>query len=80
MTDREAARAIELAVAELPAVVPLERAADFLGVSTRTLRRYVAKGKLRILKTGARGGLARVLRADLQRLLEDMLRPCPFNG
>ncbi len=58
----------------LPALVPAQRAAEFLGVSTRTLRTWATRGRIRVLRT-AKGGSGRVLvpRAELERVLGLML-------
>lgn len=60
-------------VRELPALVPIARAAKFLNVSTRTLRRWSARGRLKVMRTSP-GGSGRVLirRDELARLLRIM--------
>ena len=81
MTKREVEQAISEAVAELPALVPLKDAAKFLGVSDRTLKRWEQVGRVRFLRTTrGRGGVVRVLRADLAKLLAAMVEPSPFRG
>ena len=58
----------------LPGLVPLSRAAKALGVSTCTLRRWAADGKLKVAKTKrGNGGLTLVPRLELQRLMRWML-------
>ncbi len=49
-------------------------AADYLGVSTKTIRRYIASGHV----TGYRAG-PRLIRVDLNEL-DAMLRPIPTAG
>jgi excisionase family DNA binding protein len=65
----------------LPALVPAQRAADFLGVTDRTLRTWARRGRIRVLRT-AKGGSGRVLvpRAELERVLELMLVPDSPGG
>ncbi len=49
----------------------IEHAADYLGVSTKTLRRYIAAGRVTGYRTGPR-----LIRVDLNEL-DAMLRPIP---
>ena len=52
----------------------IPHAADYLGVSPKTIRRYIAAGRL----TGYRAG-PRLIRVDLNEL-DAMLRPIPTVG
>lgn len=52
----------------------IQNAADYLGVSTKTIRRQIARGEL----TGYRAG-PRLIRVDLNEL-DAMLRPIPTAG
>ena len=54
--------------------VPQPEATEYLGVTDRTLRRYVAEGKLPAYRLGKR--LLRFRQADLDALL----RPVPTAG
>lgn len=60
--------------AELPVLVPGPRVAEFFGISLRTLRNWIAKGKVREVYRTAPGGSASVLipRSEIARLLEGM--------
>jgi excisionase family DNA binding protein len=49
-------------------------AAEYLGVSTKTLRRMIARGDLRAFRMGSR--MIRVDRAEL----DELLRPIPTVG
>jgi excisionase family DNA binding protein len=51
-----------------------QAAADYLGVTERTIRNYVSRGQLRAYRVGGR--LVRVDQADLDALL----RPIPTAG
>ena len=57
-----------------PAWIPQAEAAEYLGVTDRTLRRYVASGELPAYRLGTR--LLRFRQADLDALL----RPVPTAG
>ena len=65
---------IEEMVAELPVLVPLKVGADFIGVTDRTIRRWAASGRIKVLKTSS-GGSGRVLipRMEIVRILEQMM-------
>lgn len=52
----------------------IERAADYIGVSTKTIRRYIAAGRVTGYRTGPR-----LIRVDLNEL-DAMLRPIPTAG
>ncbi|MGE0708401.1 MAG: helix-turn-helix domain-containing protein [Planctomycetota bacterium] len=71
------ARALDPAIADairdLPPVLDRERAADVLGVSPRTVSRWIRAGRLRALRLtpGAGSGGVRILRAELARLLTE---------
>ena len=64
---------LEEMVRGLPVLVPLKAAGEFLGVTDRTIRRWAAGGRIRVLKTSA-GGSGRVLlpRAEIVRILKEM--------
>ena len=55
-------------------LVPLDAAAEYVSCNERTIRRYIAAGRL----TGYRVG-PRMIRVDLDEL-EAMLRPIPTAG
>ena len=60
-------------LAHLPMLLTLQQAAQASGLSAATLRRRIASGELRKLKSRERrGGRLRVLRDDLARLLAGM--------
>jgi predicted transcriptional regulator len=66
---------VEVMVEQLPELVPLAQAAEFLGNTTRTIRRWIRKGALRSLKTSPLpSGRVFIPRGELARLLEDMVR------
>lgn len=52
----------------------VENAAHYLGVSTKTIRRYIAAGRVTGYRTGPR-----LIRVDLNEL-DAMLRPIPTVG
>lgn len=52
----------------------IEHAAQYLGVSTKTIRRYIAAGRVAGYRTGPR-----LIRVDLNEL-DAMLRPIPTMG
>jgi excisionase family DNA binding protein len=51
-----------------------QAAAEYLGVTERTIRNYVSRGQLRAYRVGGR--LVRVDQADL----DELLRPIPTAG
>lgn len=60
-------------LAHLPLMLSLQQAAEVSGLSKATLRRRIASGELRKLKSReCRGGRLRILRDDLARLLAHM--------
>jgi len=64
---------IREALKHRPAVLTLDQASTAVGVSTATMRRWIADGRLRAMKTTPKpGGRFRTLRGDLVRLLEAM--------
>ena len=72
MTPREAEDVREL-LAELPAILDTRTVSNWLGVSERTIRRWIASGRLRALKTSsARGGRLRVPRRALMDFMAEM--------
>lgn len=58
-------------VADLPALLSPDQAAEFWGVSTRTLRRWEAAGRLRVVRVGR---VLRIPRTEIERLLEESAR------
>jgi hypothetical protein len=73
----EASRAAidaENLVRDLPALVSPKQAAEFLGLTTRTLRNYRIAGRIRAIKTSpGRSGRVRYARAEIARLLGTMM-------
>lgn len=68
------------AVAGLPAVVPAARAAEFLNVDVRTIRRWARTGKVRVLRTDREGsGKVNILRSEIARVLAGMMQPVAFE-
>ena len=70
------------AAAELPALVPLAKVAEFFGVSERTCREWArTPGKLKTIKTSP-GGSGRVLvaRTEVARLLTSMRQRHIFDA
>lgn len=55
-------------------LVSITEAADYLGVSTKTVRRYLAAGRFEALRAGPK--LIRIRQDDL----DAMLRPIPTTG
>lgn len=72
-TDASPGRAwVEDAIRDLPGLLDPDAAADFLGVSRRTLDRWVRSGRLAVVRlTPGGSGRVRVPRAELGRLLAD---------
>lgn len=69
------------AVADLPALVPLEQLAGFLHVNVRTVRRWMREGKIRAYRTSPCGsGRVLVARAEVTRLLSELAVAVPFRG
>ncbi len=75
-------------VSDLPVLVPFAQAAAFLGVSVRTLRSYIASGRIAAFKYDARragkvviprGALAKFLETAQVRAFHDFL-PAPGDG
>ena len=60
----------------LPKLVPFSRAAEVLGVSTVTLRRWVHQQRLVVVRSspGPNPGRVFVPRVEIERLLRTMLR------
>lgn len=68
-------------VSELPALVPATSAAEFLHVSTRTLRTYVRTGRIRALRTSPSGsGRVLIARSELAKFLAECEEPSPFRS
>jgi len=73
MTTSEAQQIAEDAVRDLPGLIPVPRAAELLGVTPRTLRRWASVGRIVVLKTArGRGARALVPRESLRRFLVDL--------
>jgi len=51
----------------IPQRASIQQTADYLGVSTKTVRRYIADGKLKAVRLGPR--LIRVERASVEALM-----------
>ncbi|QDP44622.1 excise [Mycobacterium phage NothingSpecial] len=51
----------------MPQRASIQQTADFLGVSTKTVRRYIADGKLKAVRLGPR--LIRVERDSVEALM-----------
>ncbi len=63
---------------DLPALVKADRAAEFLGVTTRTLRTWIRCGRIRAIRTCPRGaGRVLIGRDELARFL-DVLADTPL--
>jgi excisionase family DNA binding protein len=60
------------AVAGLPALVRPQAAAAALGVSTRTLRRYIALGLIRSVRIA--GGRPMIPRTEIERLIAEAVQ------
>jgi excisionase family DNA binding protein len=58
---------------DLPRLVGAKRAAEFLGVTTRTLRSWIRCGRIRAVRTAPRGG-GRVLvaREEIARFYDEL--------
>lgn len=56
----------------LPARVPLQMAAEYLSVSVKTVRRYIADGRLKAVRMGPR--LIRVDRDSIEKLMRPIGR------
>lgn len=52
---------------ELPRRVPLQMTAEYLSVSVKTVRRYIADGRLKAVRMGPR--LIRVDRDSIEKLM-----------
>jgi excisionase family DNA binding protein len=69
LTKEEAVEALS----SFPAVLSLKQVHQAIGLSANTIRRRVASGELRALRTrGGRGGRLRFLKADVAALLASM--------
>lgn len=66
--------AISVPTAPASRWIPQDEAVEYIGVTDRTLRRYVAEGKLPAYRLGTR--LLRFKQADL----DNLLRPIPTAG
>lgn len=58
--------------------ISIAEAADYLGVSTKTIRRYIAAGRLTGYRTGPR--LLRVDKTELDALLRPIPTAYPITG
>jgi len=54
----------------------MSRAAEYLGVSTMTVRRMVARGELVAYRIGE-SSKGKLIRVDLNQIDTDLLRPIP---
>jgi excisionase family DNA binding protein len=71
---------VQSIVADLTPLVSAAEAAKFLKISPRTLRRWVNKGKLRVMRTSPTGsGRVLVARTELAALLVRMAEPVAFQ-
>jgi len=79
--QRPALPGLAAAVASLPVLIPLVEFAAFLRITPRTARRWMRSGRIRYLRAVPRGS-SRVYipRRELERLLEEMERPCAEQG
>jgi hypothetical protein len=65
----------------LPPLVPLEGAAAFFHVTTRTFRRWCRSGRVRTLRTNPDGsGRVLIERTEMRRLIESMRQLPPGGG
>lgn len=64
---------VEDAVRDLPGLLDTDAAAEFLGVTTRTLARWARSGRLAVVRLtpGPGTGRVRIPRAEIARLLAD---------
>lgn len=76
LTDTERQRMAELddVVASTPPLLTLKQAADLLGLSIRTLQRYIRSGRLPCIKLceGGSGGV-RISRQSIREFLRERL-------
>jgi predicted site-specific integrase-resolvase len=60
-------------VRDLPDLVPAKQAAKFLTLTTRTLRNYRIRGRIRAIKTSpGRSGRVRYPKSEIAKLLAEM--------
>ena len=77
MNDDMLSQAREILRDEMP-LISQTRAAALLCVKPRTMRRWIAQGRLRRARTSSSGsGRSLIPKDDLIRLLADMLEPAP---
>ena len=62
----------DLAEAGMRPVISLREASLFIGLSTRTLRRWRDQARLEVMQTGTRSGRILLARSELARLLSDL--------
>lgn len=64
-------------IADLPPFLLVAEVANTLRLSRRTVSRYVAEGRLRVLKTAEGSGAGRVLipRGEVERFLRGLVSP-----
>lgn len=66
---------------DLPSFVPAKQAADYLNVSTRTLRKWIRCGKLAAMRTAPSGsGRVLIARDEIARFLTSCVEPCGFGA
>ena len=65
MTDYD-----EFSAGEGPALLTIEQAAVRLQVSSKTVRRYIGKGHLQVIRLSARKH--RISEADLEKFIDDV--------
>ena len=71
----------ENALYNLPQYVTLSEAARLLRCSTKTLRRWIKRGRLRALRSSAVGsGKFLIEKSELVRLIKSMRVETPFDG
>lgn len=62
----------------LPKFASPAQVAQLLGISTRTLRRWTAAGRISCYRTSARGRV-RFAREDVEQLVASMREPSPVS-
>jgi excisionase family DNA binding protein len=73
-TNRTPAEVVRQILEDVDALTPLRDAAEFLHIDERTLRRWIAQGRVSGLRTThKRGGRILIPRHELERLLTSMV-------